>query len=86
MKIVSSTAAAQSAVSGFAAMTVDGKGQQINLGVSTVAGMKDGAQVANELLSYLADLVSSVKGQADKVQALAAEIEARDQRDAGRAR
>lgn len=81
MKIASNTGAAKAAVSGFSGIEVDSTGQQATLGSSNVAGMKAGAKVANKMLSEIAELVSSVKSQADGVTALATEIADRDKRD-----
>ncbi|MEN2736825.1 hypothetical protein ABCS02_03450 [Microbacterium sp. X-17] len=82
MKVASNTAAAQAAVAGFANIEVDRTGQQVTLGSSNVASMKDGANVANGVLDSISALISGVKRQADGVTALATEIEARDKRDA----
>ena len=82
MRVASSVDAAQDAVSGFAGVTLEGGGEQVSMRSSSVPGMKSGAQVANELFAHIADLVSAVKGRADGVPALAAEIEARDKQDA----
>ncbi|KRC47196.1 hypothetical protein ASE16_17860 [Leifsonia sp. Root227] len=83
MKLSSNIGAAQDAVSGFAVVDLDRNGQHVTLSSSTVASMSDGANVANKLLKSVLQLVSAVKGQADNVTALAAEIEERDDRDAG---
>lgn len=83
MKLSSNIGAAQDAVSGFVDVDLDRNGQYVTLSSSTVASMNDGANVANKLLKNVLQLVSAVKGQADNVTALAAEIEERDDRDAG---
>ena len=82
MKIVSSTAAAQSAVSGFAGIEVAGARQQADLGSSTVAGMKRGVTFANRVVDDVSELVAAVRAEADRVVALASKIEARDKQDA----
>lgn len=82
MKIVSSTAAAQGAVSGFAGIEVAGAGEQADLGSSSVAGMKRGVTFANRVVGDVSGLVSGVKAEADRVVALASRIEARDRQDA----
>ena len=82
MRISSNTGADQDAVSGFRDIHVDSKGQHVSLGSSNIAGMRDGASVANELLSPVAELVKNVKRQASNIAALAKAIEERDNRDA----
>lgn len=82
MKISSNTGAANAAVSGFAEIEVESKGQRVSLGTSNVPGMKNGVKVADNVLSVVSELVSGVKGQANGVTALATEIEERDKRAA----
>ncbi|GAB3575481.1 hypothetical protein GCM10027406_07040 [Leifsonia lichenia] len=82
MKLSSNTGAAQSAVSGFADIDVDVKRHQVSLGSSNVLSMKNGANVSENVLSVVTELVSGVKRQATGVTALATEIEQRDKRDA----
>lgn len=83
MKLSSNVAAVQDAVSGFAEIDLGGDAQQASLGSSNISSMKDGTIVANKVLTCISELVSGVKGQADKVTALATEIEERDSQDAG---
>ncbi|MGH1522978.1 hypothetical protein ACRAWC_02350 [Leifsonia sp. L25] len=82
MKVSSSLGAAQAAVSGFTELHGDPPGQHVVIDSSNVSGMLDGARVANETLRNVTELISGVKSEAAKVTALAAEIEARDDRDA----
>ena len=82
MKVASNTAAAEAAVSGFASIEIDGPGQQVSLGPSNIAGMQAGANVANEILNAIQELVTGVQGQASSVTALAVAIEDRDRSDA----
>lgn len=82
MRVSSSVSAAREAVSGFADMGVVGAGQQASVGSSTVAGMKRGVTFANSVASDVSELVSAVSAEADRVVALASEIEARDVDDA----
>lgn len=82
MKVTSNVGAAQDAVSGFAQIKVEGAGQKAALGSSNVASIQDGAQVANNVLGIISELLSGVKVQAANVPALALEIENRDRQDA----
>ncbi|MEV8214519.1 hypothetical protein [Leifsonia sp. NPDC077715] len=81
MKVSSNIAAAKEAVAGFAALGRGERGQQATLTASNVSGMHDGARVANGIVNCVARLLSAAKGQADRVTALAVEIEERDKRD-----
>ena len=82
MKVASDTSAAEGAVSGFEGIETDGEGQQVNLASSNIGSMQDGAALANKLVQEIAQLILGVKGEADRVVALASRIEARDQEDA----
>lgn len=82
MKVSSSLDAAHDAVSGFTKLQGAPAGHHVVIDSSNVSGMLDGARVANETLKNVTELISGVKSEAAKVTALAAEIEARDDRDA----
>jgi hypothetical protein len=81
VKVSSNVGAAKEAVQGFAAVHRDAAGRQVSLSTSTASGMRDGVAVANGLGGRLDGLVSAVKAQADRVTALATEIERRDKQD-----
>ena len=81
MKITSSSEAARAAVAGFVDIRVDNTGQQVSLGSSNIASMKEGAEIADQVLHRISELLSSLKKQAQGVPALAAAIEERDRQD-----
>ena len=76
-KIASSTSLATDAVSGVKSVTIT-KGQQIALGQSTIASMKTGMEVNNQLLSDLAQLVECITTQSEKFPQIAERIEIQD--------
>lgn len=85
MRVASNVGVARDAVSGFAAVAVDGSTarQATGAGSTTVVSVHNAAKAADRLLEDISTLISDVKEQADKVAALAATMEARDTQDAG---
>lgn len=76
-KIASNLGAAQAAVTGIQRISTESSGT-VTMVLSNVNSMKDGTQVANELLSNLNQLVDCVKVQADKFPQIAKIIALRD--------
>ncbi|MFD1901459.1 hypothetical protein [Enterococcus termitis] len=75
--IASSTGLATAAISGVKSVTIN-KGQQVSLGQSTIASMKTGMEVNNQLLSDLAQLVECITTQSEKFPKIAELIALRD--------
>ena len=82
MRITSSVDAAQDAVSRFAEVHVSTPSERASVGSSNIGSMVSGAAVANQVLTGLADLVSSLQNQSGRVTDLASVLERRDARDA----
>ena len=82
MRVASSVDAAQDAVSGFAGVTLEGGGEQVSVGSSTVSSMKNGARFANKVVGDVSHFIAGVRAEADRVVALAKKVEARDKQDA----
>ena len=70
MNILSNDAVATEAISGIKAVSVN-KGEQVSLGQSTVASMKKGAEVTNQLVSDLSQLVECVQEQSHEFPKIA---------------
>ncbi|MBP2100072.1 hypothetical protein [Enterococcus rivorum] len=75
--IASDIGTATAAVGGLQSVSVN-KGQQVTLGTSTVASMKAGAELSNQLLSNLSDLVECVKEQSQSFPKIAEMIAIED--------
>ncbi|MEI5993271.1 hypothetical protein [Candidatus Enterococcus mansonii] len=69
-KIASDIGSASGAVSGINAVSVN-KGSQVSLGKSNISSMKKGAEVTNQLLSDLSQLIDCVKEQGQKFPKIA---------------
>lgn len=76
-KIASNLGTAQAAVTGIQRVPTESSGT-VTMVLSNVNSMKDGTQVANQLLSNLNQLVDCVKVQADKFPQIAKIIALRD--------
>lgn len=82
MRIASNAGVAAAATSGFLNIRTDVSGIKVNLGSSNIGSMKNGAKLANELVDRVSGLVAEVQAEADRVNALAGNYEARDAEDA----
>jgi acetylornithine/succinyldiaminopimelate/putrescine aminotransferase len=82
VKVTSSVAAAQDAVSGIAGITLDARAETAELGASNIESMKDAAVVTNTALDGIVKLSASLIVEARNVDSLAKEIEERDSLDA----
>lgn len=76
-KIASNTGSATVAVAGIKSITIN-KGQQVSLGQSTIPSMKTGAEVNNQLLLDLSQLVDCVTVQSEKFPKIAELFALRD--------
>ncbi|MBC1405357.1 hypothetical protein HB769_10865 [Listeria welshimeri] len=76
-EIASSTSAATTAVANVKSVTTD-KGKQVVLSESTIASMKTGMEVNNQLLSDLAQLVECTITQSEKFPKIAELIALQD--------
>lgn len=81
--IKSNTVDAQDAISELTGVQVSNF-QTIELGESKVESMKNGAQMANELMGNVSKVVACILAQANKFPELAHRIEERDIQDAKR--
>ncbi|WFB96754.1 TIGR04197 family type VII secretion effector [Lactococcus lactis] len=81
--IKSNTVDAQDAISELTGVQVSNF-QTIELGESNVESMKNGAQMANELMGNVSKVVACILAQAIKFPELAHRIEERDIQDAKR--
>lgn len=77
VKVASDTDTANAAVKDIKSVNIS-KGKQVLLGQSTVPSMKTGAEVSNQLLSNLAQLVDCVIAQSDKFPKIAELMALRD--------
>lgn len=75
--IASDLGAATGAITGISSVSVN-KGTQVELGQSTVSSMKKGAEVNNQLLSDLSQLIDCVKEQSQQFPKIAEIIAVED--------
>lgn len=68
--IASDTGAANNAITNVKSVSVN-KGQQASLGKSNLSSMKKGAEVTNQLLTDLSQLIDCVKEQSQKFPKIA---------------
>ncbi|MDR1568444.1 MAG: hypothetical protein LBS33_07175 [Streptococcaceae bacterium] len=76
-RIISNVGTAEQAITGVKHVSSK-KSNTCQLSQSNISSMKDGAKVANQLLSDLNKLTKCVQKQADKFPQLAKAIEVRD--------
>ncbi|MGL4696701.1 hypothetical protein [Enterococcus larvae] len=76
--IVSSTGAAQQAVSKLTGKDLSGNGQVVSFSGSDVASMTDGLIVANQLISDVSNLAECVWSQASKFPQIAETLANKD--------
>ncbi|MBC1449286.1 hypothetical protein HB804_07270 [Listeria welshimeri] len=76
-EIASNTSVATTAVANVKSVTID-KGKQVVLSESTIASMKTGMEVNNQLLSDLAQLVECTITQSEKFPKIAELIALQD--------
>lgn len=69
-KIASDTGTANNAITSVNSVSVN-KGQQASLGKSNITSMTKGAEVTNQLLSDLSQLIDCVKEQSQKFPKIA---------------